>query len=474
MRMIAAVILLLAVGAASALADERQSGRLENIDIFELEYAADPQISPDGTHVAYVRRTNDIMTDRARSNIWIAAADGSDHRPLLSGKSNFSSPRWSPDGGRLAYVSAVEGGKPQLFVRWMDTGQTALVTNLTEAPGSLAWSPDGRALAFTMHVADAPEPMASAPAKPEGAQWAPPAIVIEEVIYRFDGKGYLDPGHRHVFTAPADGGSPRQLTSGDFNHDGPLSWTPDGEALLFSANRDEDWARNPTERDVWRVSVADKEMTRLTTRKGPDRGARVSPDGARVAYLGFDDKRMGHHNTHLYVMNADGSDKKALTGALDRSIEDAAWAGDDALIVRYDQRGHTYLATVTLDGEATPLVRDVGGTTLGRPYTSGDFSVNAKGDVAYTTARATRPADVAVRLAGGEATRVTQLNDDLFQDKTLAPIERITWPSSADGREIEGWLATPPRAHPAAGRRRCRWRSCGCWRGICSGRAAPI
>jgi len=449
MRMFAAVILVAAgVVAAPVAADDHLPNRLETIDVFELEYAADPQMSPDGASVAYVRRTNDIMTDRTRSNIWIAAADGSDHRPLLSGKANYTSPRWSPDGGRLAYVSAVEGGKPQLFVRWMDTGQTALVTNLTEAPGDLAWSPDGRALAFTMFVADKPAPMASPPAKPDGAEWAPAPIVIEQVSYRFDGQGYLDPGRRHVFTAPADGGSPRQLTSGDFDHDGPLSWTPDGAALLFTANRNDDWERDPVESDVWRVAIADKTLTRLTTRDGPDYGGRVSPDGARIAYLGFDDKRMGHHNTRLYVMNADGSGRKALTGDLDRSIEDATWAGDDALIVRYDQRGRTYLARVGLDGEVEPLVRDLGGTTLGRPYTSGDFSANAKGDIAYTTARATRPADLAVRLADGEAMRVTQLNDDLFQDKELASIERITWESSADGREIEGWIATPPGFDP--------------------------
>ena len=445
MRMMSAVFALAAsLCAAPAFADDHEANHLKNIDVFELEYAADPRISPDGATIAYVRRSNDVMTDRTRSNIWVASADGADHRPLLSGKANFSSPRWSPDGGRLAYISAVEGGKPQLFVRWMDTGQTALVTNLTEAPGALSWSPDGRALAFTMFVAKTPEPLASAPAKPEGAEWAPPAIVIEDIIYRADGGGYLDPGHTHVFTVPADGGSPRQLTSGDFDHGGPLSWSPDGAALMFSANRNEDWERDPVESDIWRVTLADRALTQITTRDGPDFNALVSPDGARIAYLGFDDRRMGHHTTHLYVMNEDGSDAKALTAGLDRSIDDAAWAGDDALIVKYDQRGRTFLARITLDGEITPLVRDLGGTTLGRPYTSGAFSANAQGDIAYTSARATRPADVAVRPAEGAAMRVTQLNDDLFQDKTLANIERITWESSADGREIEGWIATPP------------------------------
>ena len=433
-----------ALAASSALADETDVSVLKNIDVFELEYADDPQISPDGNVIVYVRRSHDIMTDRARSNIWVASADGGDHRPLLSGKANFSSPRWSPSGDRLAYVSAVEGGKPQLFVRWMDTGQTALATNLTEAPGAIAWAPDGASIAFSMFVADKPEPMASAPAKPEGAKWAPPVEVIEHIVYRFDGAGYLKPGRDHIFTVPADGGTPRRLTDGDFDHGGPFSWTPDSDAIVFAANRNDDWERDPLESDVWRVSIEDKTLTRLTDRDGPDFSPMTSPDGARIAYLGFDDELMGFHTTELYVMNSDGSGKQSLTASLDRSIDAAAWAGNDTLIVQYDQRGRTYLASVALDGEFTPLVRDVGGATLGRPYTSGTFSANAEGDVAYTSGRALRPSDVAVKRGDDAATRLTRLNDDLFQDKTLAEIERITWTSSADGREIEGWIATPP------------------------------
>ena len=99
------------------------------LDVFQLEYASDPQISPDGQQVVYVRQTNDIMTDSTRSNLWIVDSDGENHRPLLSGRSDYSSPRWSPDGSRIAYLSDAEGSQ-QLYVRWMDTGQTALVTNL--------------------------------------------------------------------------------------------------------------------------------------------------------------------------------------------------------------------------------------------------------------------------------------------------------------------------------------------------------
>jgi dipeptidyl aminopeptidase/acylaminoacyl peptidase len=442
--LVAAAFVALSAPAYAQEELEKDTSIFNELDVFQLEYATDPQISPDGLLIAYVRRSNDIMTDRTRGNIWTITTNDGDHRPLLSGKAGYSNPRWSPTGDRLAYVTGAEGGSPQLYVRWMDSGQTALLTNLTQAPQSIAWSPDGTQIAFAMFVQGKPASLAAAPAKPEGAEWAPGVKIFEDVLYRFDGAGYAMPGYTQIFVLPADGGTPRQLTDGDFNNSGPLSWAPDGSAIYFSANRNENWQRDPVESDIWRVNINDKTLTRLTTRDGPDDSPLVSPDGARIAFLGFDDAMMGYQTPRIYVMDMDGSNRTVLTGNFDRQIAAVAWAGNDKLIAQYDDRGRTYLARVTLDGEITPLVRDVGGTSLGRPYTSGAFSANAKGDIAYTSGRTSRPADIAMKLAGGSATRLTQLNDDLFADKTLGSVERLTWKSSADGRAIEGWLVTPP------------------------------
>lgn len=430
-----------------ALAQDDEAGDANiftNEDVFQLEYATDPQISPDGASIAYVRRSNDIMIDRARSNIWLVSTENARQRPLLSGRDSYSSPRWSPSGDRLAYVTGAEGGKPQLYVRWMDTGQTALLTNLTEAPQSIAWSPDGTQLAFAMFVEGETPSLAKPPKKPEGAEWAPPAKVIEDVTYRNDGAGYARSGYTHIFVVPADGGTPRKLTDGDFNHSGPLSWSADGASIYFAANRNENWERDPLEADIWRVDLADGTLKQLTDRDGPDYSPIVSPDGARIAYLSFEDNKMGYQTPRIHVMDTDGSNRVVLTGDFDRQIDAIDWAGDDALIARYDDRGRTYLGRVSMEGEVTPLVRDVGGATLGRPYTSGSFSSNDNGDIAYTSGRATRPADVAMKMNGGSATRITRLNDDLFTGKTLGEVERLTWKSSADGRDIEGWLVKPP------------------------------
>ncbi len=249
---------LLFVSSAPAPPSCPQAQRLHSIDVFQLEYADDVQISPDGSRIVYVRVSHDIMTDRARRNLWIVDADGTNNRPLRSEAKNFSSPRWSPDGTRLAYVSAAEGS-PQLYVRWMDSGQTALLTNLVEAPDAIAWSPDGKSIAFTQLVPVKKPPLATPPEKPEGAQWAPPVKVIDSVIYRADGEGYLESGYQHVFVVSAEGGTPRQLTEGEFNDDGPLSFTPDSKRIVFSANRGPDWERDPQESEVFTVDIATPE-----------------------------------------------------------------------------------------------------------------------------------------------------------------------------------------------------------------------
>lgn len=425
-----------------------EARRLKSVDVFQLEYADDVQISPDGSRIVYVRVSHDIMNDRARRNLWMVNSDGTDNRPLRSEVRSFSSPRWSPDGTRIAYVSAAEGS-PQLYVRWMDSGQTALLTNLVEPPDSIAWSPDGKSIAFLQLVPADREPLATPPPKPEGANWAPPVKVIDSVVYRVDGAGYLDSGYQHVFIVSAEGGTPRQLTEGDFNHDGPLSFTPDGKRIVFSANRGKDWERDPQNSEVFSLDIATKELTALTSRTGPDNGPVVSPDGRRIAYLGYDDRYQGYQVTHLYVMDVDGQNSRLVLGDFDRDFADPRWAADSrGIYAHYDDRGVRKLALVSLDGKVRTLAEGLGGTDLGRPYTSGGFSVARNGRAAFVHNSPGRPADVAVSDKGG-ARVLTALNEDLLGNKTLGEVKPLTWKSSKDQREIQGWVITPPDFDPA-------------------------
>ncbi|MCH9693375.1 MAG: S9 family peptidase [Gammaproteobacteria bacterium] len=418
---------------------------LVNTDIFQLEYAASPQISPDGSRVAYARKSMDIMSDRAVSNIWIIDADGGKHRPLLSGSTSYSSPRWSPGGDRLAYVSGDGNRGAQIHVRWMDSGQTAVISNLRHTPSSLSWSPDGKQIAFTMFVPREATSLAKPPAKPEGAEWAPPVKVIDAIQYRGDGAGYLSTGESHIFVISAEGGTPRQMTNGEFNHGGRLSWTPDGDEIIFAANLQVDYEYDPVESEIWALDVESAELSPLTDRNGPDFAPAVSPDGRKIAYLGFDDRKMGYHNVDVYILDRESNTVSALTTELDREVDDVQWAGSSSrLYVSYDDFGRKLLASLSLGGEVKVVANDVGGTTLGRPYTSGGFSTANNGAFAYTAGTVHRPADVASGRGTRATRRLTSLNDDLFGRKQLGAVEEISWKSSAGDLQIQGWIVTPP------------------------------
>ncbi len=407
-------------------------------DLFRLAGATDPQISPDGSRVAYVRMTADVMTDREVPTIWLVDVASGRQVPLVAGKGSHRSPRWSPDGKRLAYVSSDGEGPAQLHVVWLDNDRAVQVTGLPDSPGAIAWSPDGKSIAYTMRVAGEAPKLGKAPKKPEGAKWAEDLEVIDRVSYRSDDSGYAKPGYDHVFVVPADGGSPRQVTTGDWDDAGPLSWSPDGRRIVFSGNRRPDWERESNDGEVYAVDVASGTITALTSRKGPDGGAVLSPDGKRIAYLGYDDVNRSYENTELSVMNADGTGTRRLLTGLDQSIDSVSWIGNSQLAVSYDERGAKRVARVGLDGSSRTLAEGLSaGTHYDRPYTGGQFSVSNNGKVAYTAGGTQAPADVWV-----DGRKLTDLNGWLV-DKAMAPVRKLAV-TAPDGRAIDAWLVTPP------------------------------
>ena len=251
---------------------------MQYMDIFELEVAADVQISPDGSRIAYVRRSMDVMKDSTRGSIWLIDSTGENHRPLLSDIASYSSPRWSPDGTRLAYVTAAGVHGAELHVIWLDGGQSALLTQLPSAPSNLSWSPDGTKIAFSALVESKAPKLATQPKAPKGATWAPGVTVIERLNYKSDGAGFLKNGFSHVFVVPSEGGTPSQLTEGNFNHGGQLSWSPDGRRIIFAANRSDNFEINLDGSDIWSVDL-ESNATQLVNRAGPDFSPFYAPDG---------------------------------------------------------------------------------------------------------------------------------------------------------------------------------------------------
>lgn len=431
-----------------------QTGRLEPGDEFNFEFAADPQISPDGQWVVYVRQFADIMTDKRYSNLWLVRTDGSEQRALTTGKFNDGSPRWSPDGKRLAYVSNREGS-PQIFIRWMDDGQTSVVSRLTEPPSGLAWSPDGTRLAFFKLVPEAPLVIGKKPAPPPGAEWAPDAKYTDRLVFRFNGVGEVPRGFTHLFVISASGGIARQLTTGSFNHGGggfggsELAWAPDGQSIVIVARRRPDAELHMLETDLFEVSLDDRPIKQLTDRFGPDGSPAVSPDGKLIAFTGFDDRKQGYQNTLLYVMNRDGSGKRVISAKLDQSVGDPAWTADGrGIYVTYDERGNTKLALFGLDGSYRMLAKNLG--TGGSAYGGGgSFSVARDGSLAYPTTTPSVPSELAVLKPGQTERTVVTLNRELLAEKALGSVEEIQWPSSKDQRKIQGWIIKPPGFDPS-------------------------
>ena len=408
-------------------------------DLFNLSRASDAQISPDGRQVAYVRLTGDIMTDRAQPSIWLVEVASGRQQPLVAGG---SSPRWSPDGGRIAYVAAADGGA-QLFIRWLASGASAKITGLPDSPGSIAWSPDGRRIAYVMTIPDDGLALGKAPARPEGAKWAEPLQILDKVTYRTDEGGYVKPGWDHIFLVDADGGAPRQLTFGAWHDGGPLAWTPDGRSILFSAVRKGDWQRVPLDSDIIALDVASGTLTPLTHRNGPDQRPAVSPDGRMVAFTGFDDIGKAFDQGHVYVMNRDGGGVRQVAPGFDRGVDHVEWAHDGrALIVGYEDDGGKKVARMGLDGRVTPLAATVVGSDLDRPYVAGDFSLSRTGVVAFTTGDPSHPADVAV-ASGGATRRLTRLNDDFLAAKRLGTVRPLSV-RAPDGGKVPAWLMLPP------------------------------
>lgn len=416
-------------------------------DIFSLEYASDPQISPDGTKVLYVRNSNDIMTDNKNRNLWLIDVKTQQQLPIFSDENQYSQARWSPDGEKIAFVSNRTGSN-QVHVHYLAENRTALVSQLQGGVSSLTWSPDGKWLAFSQLVKGKNTVLANMPKKPKGAKWSKPVVVIDQAYYQADGRGLIKPGYQHIFVLPSEGGTPRQLTQDNFHHRGQLTWRKDSRAIVFSANRVTDWEYKGLEGNLYQVELANKKLTELTSVAGREFSPVFSKNGKKLAFLSTSNKLNPYRNAKLQIM--DWKTKKVSTVAndFDRSIRNPQWISKSTLAISYDDFGKRKLATISTKGKINDLTDTLSGTTVGRPYISGSFSASSKGNIAFTSGSTLRPADVSVIRTNRKSQQLTHLNDDLLAHKTLGEVHEINYQSSFDNEKIQGWYITPPNFDP--------------------------
>jgi dipeptidyl aminopeptidase/acylaminoacyl peptidase len=418
-------------------ASAQRSDRLTLDDYLDWETVQDARLSPDGRQIVYARGWVDKLNDRRESSLHIMNADGSRPRALIDG----SSPSWSPDGTRIAYLAEGEPKGSQIFVRWMDAeGAATQITRVAESPSGVAWSPDGKWLAFRMLV---PEDRGwkvegqVGQFKPKGATWTTAPRVVDRLDYRQDRQGFTPTGTYHLFLVPADGGTPRQITSGEWDAGSP-TWTPDGSALVYSGGpRTEDAEYAWRESEIYAVTVASGEVRQLTTRKGPDSNPTPSPDGRLIAYTGYDWNTNTWTDSELYVMNADGSGARLLAD-IDRSPSGLTWAPDGSGIYFTAQsEGSQNLWLAPLRGEPRQVTRGV--------HMLAVDDIGKDGIVLGTRTSFQDPADIiSFNVKNPDQVReLTDVNGDLLAGKKLGEVEEIWYTSTGDLR-VQGWIIKPP------------------------------
>ncbi len=413
---------------------QQQRDRLNVEQFLDWELVANPQISPDGKQVAYTRRWTDKVNDKYEDEIWMVDADGGRNRFFAKG----AQAAWSPDGRRIAYVAAGQPQGAQIFVKWIDAPGETQLTRLDRAPSNISWSPDGKHIAFNMNVPGNPGLKIKMPERPAGAKWVDAPRVVDRLNYRNDGAGWRPEGFSHIFVISDEGGTPRQLTDGDYQHGAP-EWMRDSQAIVFSAVRKNDAEYLRGGADIYTVSLAGGGIRQLTDRDGPDQNPTVSPDGRLIAYIGNDQNDNTYNVSHLYVMNADGTNKRTLTADFDRTPSGLIWAEDGSgIYFTTEDKGTQNFWFKSTGGEKPRQLTD--GVQI-----LSVTSMSKNGLAVATRTRANSPAEIGIFTPGKPQTarKLVSVNDDVLEGRKLGTVEEI-WYDSIGGMKIQGWIVKPP------------------------------
>jgi dipeptidyl aminopeptidase/acylaminoacyl peptidase len=475
-RRAAAAVLALALLAAPQALRAAEKRPITEMDLFKFVWIADPQISPDGKRIVYVRVTVDAKKEGYDNALWIVDTDGKEPaRPFTSGPRD-GSPRWSPDGSRIAFTRAAKKGEsfepPQIYVISTAGGEAIALTDLPGGAGGHSWSPDGKTVAFASGTND--HDLAKKKAKgekkkdSEEEERESDVRVVTEAVYRFDGGGYADPEHpAHLWTvaipaAGAPAAEPKQITRGVFDEDPPALWSPDGSFLYFTSDRVKESYYFPGDNDLYSVPAAGGEIRKVLSIDGGIGNFSFSPDGHRIAFHGFPfiNPERSYDQTDLFVADlTPGAQAKNLTASFDSDVL-AGLAGDQHAPrggrpqpIVWSRDGRSIIAAVGERGRVN-LRRFDTATGAVEPLTTGDQEVasyTATPDGSRLAAVVSTPTVIGdlyvVDAATGKMTPLVRPNEELFSGLDLTTHEEITY-KSFDGKEIHAFVQKPPGFDP--------------------------
>src|SRR3989442_1625888 len=439
-------------------------------DLFRFVWIADPQISPDGSRVAFVRVHVNEKKEGYETEIWMVSTRGEPPLRWTSGPRD-SSPRWSPDGSRLVFARSVDkDGQPQpaqLFVLPMGGGEAWSLTSLPKGAGAPAWSPDGRTVAFVSSTTD--DDIARAEKKKQGgaddSEHESDVRIVTLATYREDNEGYADPKHHsHIWTlalpaASGDKAVPKRIASGPYDEGRP-AWSQDGSQIYFSADRTpEPYYELPTQA-LCAVSTAGGEVTRVVAMDGVVGSFRFAPGARQVAFVGEVTRpARSYDQPQLFVTDAaPGSRARVVAPDLDRDVgsgiigdQHAPRGGADAPPF-WSADGRSVIAPVSDQGASTLRRFDI---KSGRAemITRGNQEVSAwtaTPDGSRIVVLVSTPTGIGdLYLVGGDGrlARLTAVNQELFSELDLGEPETI-WYTSFDGRKIQAWVQKPPDFDP--------------------------
>jgi dipeptidyl aminopeptidase/acylaminoacyl peptidase len=422
--------------------ETRSSTQLTSEHYFDLERVSNAQISPDGAHIVYTRQQVNKLEDKWDSSLWIMNADGSQHRFLTKG----SNPRWSNDGKRILYIGEGEPRGTQIFVRWIDVdGPATQVTHATEKIADASWSPDGRSIAFSMFLPQKNTWSISMPPEPQGAKWTAPPRIVKSLHYRQDQVGFLEDGYTQLFVVQADGGAPRQLTSGKWSVGaGELrgavmtDWTPDSKSIVFQADRSTDADLNYQSSQLLVAEAATGTLRELVSKPGNWGRPVVSPDGRTVAFTGYPAASHTHSVADLYLVPFSGGEPRKISGDYDRDPLNLRWAPDGSgLYFDADDHGSRNVQFAAIAGGVKLITSGVHVLTMD--------SVSSDLMAVGTSSDPENPPEV-VRFnlrRPQEIVKLTSVNAGLLAGKKLAKTEEINYPSTGEAK-VQAWVVKPP------------------------------